>query len=289
MKKTKFIALVLVIFILTLSIIPVSANYDPTIRTTAGIPGDTWTVAGVYHWVVRGETLDSIAAQYGTNVDEIRFYNSEYFNDLANRNTTTGLNIQLEHGVRLFIYHMVTVCHYVQRGDTLSDFANGYFVRGTFTLMTTTDAIVRQNQAWFNDVASLNATRGTNHELEESYTIWNVRYGHLTDGDGRSAFVNDPTVEYAGIPLYISVPVQIRQDVLAPSYLRETYTYQRNNNEKVGSAGISQQEQIPFPNTLFTNNLLPAATGWTRAIGFPSQNLRLGNYRIPGFYGGVWY
>ena len=288
MRKTKLIALLLVVSMMILSGMSVSANYDPTIKNDGGIPLNEWTVEAVYHWVVRGETLQGIADFYGTNIDEIKFYNSAYFDDLANRNKTTGLNIQLEHGVRLFIYHMVTVCHYVQRGDTLNGLANGDLKYGSFTLRTTKEAIIRENQTWFNDLADLNKTRGTEHELEESYAIWNI------DPPNNFAGIMFDANGPAGNPLYISVPVQIRVDLLEPLYRRETYTFMANNGEKVGNPALTQAQQIPFPNTFFTNDLLPDNTGWTRTIGMP-QNLRLGNYKISGIYGiqcndkGVWW
>jgi len=174
MKKTKLISLLLAVTMMILFSVPVvTANYDPT--QPIDPPADVWTISGVYHWVVRGESLDDIAEFYGTYPEEIILKNPEYFADLARRNRTTGLNVRLEHGVRLFIYHMATVVHYVQRGDTLEDFAlNGYFTRGLFVLRTTTADIIRQNQNWFNNLAALNATRGTNHTLEESYAMWSV-------------------------------------------------------------------------------------------------------------------
>ena len=337
MKKTKLIALLLVVSMMVLAIIPVSATYDPTIRPAGGIPKDEWTVSAVYHWVVRGETLQGIADRYGTNIDELHFNNYEYFTDLANRNKTTGVDVQLEHGVRLFIYHLVTVKHYVQRSDTLWELANGRLQWGSFTLRTTMAAIKTQNANWFASLDRLNQTRnsGAAHELEESYDMWNVWYewfdeeGAITQQDLDSFRIEGPTM--AGAPLYISVPVQIKHDETEEEYLRETWTYIANLGESQGnpelkrefpnsfSAYIAWNEndlsyydgfQIPFQNTLPTNDLLPRysinhpdpdlagkyfAGDWLRAIHGYKQNLYLGNYKIPGWYGiraadgGVWW
>ncbi|MCL2004087.1 MAG: S-layer homology domain-containing protein [Oscillospiraceae bacterium] len=65
---------------------------------------DQWLVPWVEHWVVRGDTLQSIADSYGTTIDNIKRDNANYFADLDVRNSMTGLNIQVEHGVCLKIY-----------------------------------------------------------------------------------------------------------------------------------------------------------------------------------------
>ena len=282
MKKTKLIALLLVVSMMALAIIPVSATYDPTIRAVGNIPDDVWYIAPIYHWVVRGETLQGIADRYGTNTDELRFYNYEYFTDLANRNKTTGVDVQLEHGVRLFIYHMVTVKHYVRRDDTLWNLANGRLQNGSFTLKTTIPAIKAQNANWFASLDRLNDTRnsGAPHELEESYDMWNVWYEYFdedryptTEYEALKAIdekrLESPTM--AGAPLYISVPVQISPG--EDEYVREVWTYIANKGESEGNPALALEPsytaskwsdfsyyngfQVPFPNTFPTNQLLP--------------------------------
>ena len=227
MRKTKLIALLLVITMILLSV-PVSATYNPTTGNLLPdvIPADVWTLSTVFHWVVRGETLKDIAIRYGTNIEEIKFYNSEYFADLANRNTTKQINIELEHGVRLKIYDQVTVKHYVRRGETLFDFTNGYFVNGSFELFTTKESIINQNKSWFDSLAKLNVTRNNpGHELEESYDFWDIFHNPYYADDGGIegitvyGYVNLTDSEAwnwgwsdnYGTPLYITVPVQLAQ------------------------------------------------------------------------------
>jgi len=315
MRKTKLITLLLAITML-LMCIPVSAAYDPTTGGTApvvsGIPADEWILSTVYHWVVRGETLGGIAARYGTNIDEIKFYNSEYFEDLDKRNTTLGIDRELEHGVRLKMYDQVTVIHYVQRGETLGEFANGYFVNGSFTIYTTKDAIRAENYNWFNSLAKLNETRNNpGHELEESYDFWNIWHVPYYGEDTLAASFSTQW----GTPLWITVPVQLKNsgrdaDPLLPIlpvwgtsvngkatdwYDRERHYYMANNGEKFGNPGIIEPTissigyvtgpQVPFPNYLPTNELLPANTGWTRAIYGIVTNPWAMNYKILGFYG----
>jgi len=322
--------LLAVTMLILTSIITVSAEYDPTIRPE-GIPNDSWTFQTVYHWVVRGEDLAGIASRYGTTVDELKFYNKAYFDDLANRNKTTGLNIQLENGVRLFIYHMVTVKHYVRRGETLNMLANGlltygvkkdpvydgYFAKGYdpvdcgFTIITTAQAIKNENQRWFDSLARLNTTRGTTHELEESYDMWNIWRG--TDDLGRPAgpVFDSPD---AGAPLFISVPVQYKRKddndreldfttargsdgKTAPWYNREVLTYMANKGEIEGNPSLKDYPSQITPylvdssNTLPNdakfgyNNQLPSVTGWTSHVNTPDPTLyyRLVDYKIPGW------
>ncbi|MCL1792459.1 MAG: LysM peptidoglycan-binding domain-containing protein [Oscillospiraceae bacterium] len=133
-KNAKILSLFIALFmILALSLPTLAYETDglfdtwPTLYYGAAwnIPPDQWTVYTIYHWVVRGDTLPDIAKQYGTTVDLIVENNWDYFKDLELRNKTTTLNIQLENGVRLKIYDVITVTHYVRRGDTLNDLAYG--------------------------------------------------------------------------------------------------------------------------------------------------------------------
>lgn len=304
MKKTKLIALILVL-VMTLGSMSVFAQYDPvTIRAHGGPPEDQWTVVALYHWVVRGETLRSIAIQYGTSPAEIRVKNPEYFADLANRNTTTGLDIKLEHGVRLFIYHLVRVRHYVQRPETLDVLANGYLTRGSFALITTPALIRNENPRWFANLNALNTTRSSDNPLEESHDI----FADYSDFAGVELWWSEPTkvinvdgndtiYRYAGSPLYISVPVNAVSDPTEPAYIRERYSYIANLGEWQGNPDMlytnpakTNPWQIPFANTLPTNNALPTdnngnpMTGLERAIYGYLQNMRLTRYQIPGVY-----
>jgi hypothetical protein len=287
MRKSKFIALLLAVTMLVLSLGGASVAAAPYDATQPGIiPANEWTIISVHHWVVRGETLDSIAAFYGTTPEEIIFKNSEYFRDLAMRNRTTGVNVQLEHGVRLFIYHMARVVRYVQRGDTLAGLAGGDLQFGSFTLRTTQEDIINQNPEWFRNLAALNATRNTAHTLEESYGIWNVAANTPVANSVHG--MNFSANRIFGTPLVISVPVHVVPCLLLiePFYYRERHSYMENLGEWQGNPDMTNFNpwQVSRPNTMPTNFALQVTTGWLRLIGFPSERLIVSNYAIPGLY-----
>jgi hypothetical protein len=288
MRKSKFIALLLAVTMLVLSLggASVAAAAAPFNATQPGlIPDDEWALISVYHWVVRGETLAGIANRYGTTVEEIIFKNQEYFTDLTMRNITTGVNVQLEHGVRLFIYHMARVVHYVQRGDTLAGLANGDLRWGLFTLRTTEQDIINQNPQWFRNLADLNKTRDTAHTLEESYGIWDtVNNTPVYNGEHRMNFLNN---QRFGTPLVIAVPVHAVPDpILGSEYLRERWTYMANQGEREGNPNLTNFTpwQVPFRNAMPTNEYLQVSSGWLYLIGFRPEIMRVTNYAIPGWW-----
>ena len=289
MKTRRIIGLLLAVIMLVAVAVPVSANYDPSIVSPADIPANTWTLVELNHWVTRGETLEDIAARYGTRVSEIKLHNQNYFSDLANRNKTTGLDIQIEHGVKLLIYNMVRVVRYVQRGDTLESLAGGSLRRGDFRLLTTPAAIIRENQAWFDDLQRLNATRSTDHPLEESYAIFDITHAGFENGF-HGQFAVPPTL--AGSPLVITVPVQLSSSGTKMQYIRESFHYMANDGEIVGNPALlpGNQSQITFPNTMPTNNFptFTATSRWFRAI-LGDRNASPINYKIPGLYGSTWW
>jgi len=197
--KKKFVSL-LIAFIMTFAIsIPVMAfdaeqpSVDPT----------TWEIIEAYHWVVRGDTLESIAAQWGTDVWRIVDNNFTYFHDLLLRNETYGgVNLQwtwvqgagrylpiprsctgcdawtitLEPGVRLHIMDLLRATHFVNRflplpATDLYELANGALVSPSgMPLITTVNNIINENFEWFNQLFDLNMMRGLSlYSLEESF------------------------------------------------------------------------------------------------------------------------
>jgi hypothetical protein len=187
-----------------------------------GPPEDIWTFTRVFHWVVRGETLDEIAKFYGTVPEAIIDNNKNYFNDLALRNKTLYgdkeiAKMTLENGVRLFIYDLLTVKHYVVRGDTLNNLSGQYkaaggtlalyddFGKEIFRIKTTVAAIKNENAAWFRNLDLLSITEGRNISLTESNNIFAYYSGLLINGV-RS---NWDAWDVNGSPLYISVPVEV--------------------------------------------------------------------------------
>jgi len=222
MKRAKKISSLLIALILILAFaVPTALAYDSQdhIDYIRAATADTWFVESIFHWVIRGDTLESIAYRYGTTVDYIKAYNEAYFRDLAYRNRTTGLNVQLEHGIRLYIYDMVTVRHYVVRGDTLEILAGGALQWGgykdatgrwvdRFVLKTTVAAIKEQNANFFNNLALLNKTEAAAKPLMESdniltyYADWIDPY---YNDDGKATY-NGLGL---GLPLFISVPVKV--------------------------------------------------------------------------------
>jgi hypothetical protein len=285
MRKSKFIALLLAVTMLVLSLGGASVAAAPYDATQPGqIPADDWTIISVHHWVVRGETLQGIANFYGTTTDEIIFKNQEYFRDLDMRNRTTGVNVQLEHGVRLFIYHMARVVRYVQRGDTLAGLAGGDLQYGSFTLRTTQEDIINQNPEWFRNLAALNTTRNTAHTLEESYGIWNV--GANTPVANGVHGMNFLANRQFGTPLVISVPVHAIGSITEPFYNRERWSYMENLGEWQGNPDLTNFNpwQVPIRNTMPTNFVLQVQVGWLRLVGYPAERMLVSNYGIPGLY-----
>ncbi|MCL2003714.1 MAG: LysM peptidoglycan-binding domain-containing protein [Oscillospiraceae bacterium] len=213
---------------------------------------DQWTVSSVYHWVVRGETLQTIADLHGTTVDNIKSQpnNVAYFADLALRNTTTGLNIQVEHGVRLKIYDQVTLRRYVRRDDTFAKLTN-YSGPGGFTLVTTEAAIRAQNPTWFADLAKLNNTQGTSYVLMESNNI----FANYADFWTRRA----DTSSTAASPLYITVPITVTSWVLGPYNRRDELQYAGEDFERTTNLDV---RQIPFAFPHLTSGLV-TPKGWT--------------------------
>jgi len=97
------VSLTALVMVFTISIPVMGGTYD--VASTE--PDETtWSVFRLYHWVVRGDTLFSIANIWGTTEENIRLNpkNRAYFEDLALRNVTYGTNIQLEPGVKLHIF-----------------------------------------------------------------------------------------------------------------------------------------------------------------------------------------
>jgi len=192
------------------------------------IPSDVWSLRTVYHWVSRGDTLQSIATAYGTTTARIRANNAEYFADLDARNKTWGVDFTLDLGVRLAIYDVVNVVHYVRRGDTLAGLANGALVYGTgvnrFQLITTTAAIKAENWKYFDSLAKLNSTQKTNFELVESDVIYDGWYT-----DPYSGWVYQHTT--SGTPLSITVPVWVVGTEYGPTWSRSVAELSRTLSE----------------------------------------------------------
>ena len=224
-KQAKLLSLFIALIMVFAIALPVMAGYEtssPEFNSVANggtwlspgaywdIPDDYWYLSTVYHWVVRGDTLAGIAANYGVAVDYIIRRNWNYFVDLFYRNNTnTGMSAddllngipfdtiwggtQLDHGVRLCIYDTVTAKHYVRRGDTLDGFANGELQyppnwwltmpAPLFVLTTTTTAIQNENAEWFWNLDLLNITRKRDwtqdHVLEESALIFARYWGFV--------------------------------------------------------------------------------------------------------------
>jgi len=227
-KHAKILSLFIALFMLFALALPtlayetdglfdnVTPDYNP------GPPQDVWSITRVYHWVVRGENLDAIAAAYGTIPQAIVDNNANYFNDLALRNWTrytdkVDANMELENGVRLFIYDLLTVRHYVVRGDTLNDLAGENVAAGgtlalyddfgveIFRMKTTVKAIRNENADWFRNLDLLNVTQDEYIPLMESNNIF-AYYSGLVINQVPS---NWDSWDINGSPLYITVPVQV--------------------------------------------------------------------------------
>jgi len=220
MKKT-FLSLLLAVIMTFAAGTSVFATYDQD----RGLPPNDiiWDVFEVYHWVVRGDTLQSIANHWGTTVEWIKFWNSDYFRDLELRNKTYGINIQLEPGVRLFIYHMARAQVHVVRGDTLNSIASGKLVTADGYVMRTTPRMLRaQNPVWFNHLDRINTTQNTDFDLIESFAVpdvaeWRPYY---------TSFLN--TYDDFGSRLVITLPVIVDWSGTTPyAYSVVTYTPDR--------------------------------------------------------------
>ncbi|MDR0937061.1 MAG: LysM peptidoglycan-binding domain-containing protein [Oscillospiraceae bacterium] len=158
LKKILSLALVFVM-IATLGVSALAYNAsDLTLP-----PADTYGITHYTHNVVRGETLQGIAAKYGSSIEALYYENAGYFGDLAKKNATWGLNVTLEPGKVLNIYTTKWVKHYVVNGDTLAALAATYG--------TNEAAIKAENAAWFGRLAELNKTQGTAFTLVESDEI----------------------------------------------------------------------------------------------------------------------
>ena len=290
-----FIALIM-IFALTLPTLAyetdglfnnVTANFNP------GPPADEWVVSTIYHWVVRGDTLPGIAQRYGTTVDLIVENNWDYFKDLSLRNQTTTLGIELENGVRLKIYDVITVRHYVVRGDTLNDLAGGKLKWTTmyltaageiviewFTLRTTVAAIKNENADWFRNLDLLNITQDENVPLVESNNIFAYYRGFAFDNDFPMLW-QQWTID--GSPLYITVPIEYYYDIRWPAIRYGTWTYLRDYSEtKPGALNPLMPAQTIFGNTVPSIDYVPPFDIFTittdPAINWPNIN-PIGNYR----------
>jgi len=227
-KHAKLLSLLMALFMLFAITLPTLAyetggNFkNVTPAYNPGPPEDIWYLTRVFHWVVRGESLDSIAKAYGTVPEAIRNNNENYFNDLALRNETRygnrdHLKAELENGVRLFIYDLLTVKHYVVRGDTLNDLAGQYKAAGgtlvllddsgneIFRMKTTVAAIRNENADWFRNLDLLIITENKYVPLKESNNIFAYYSGLVIN----SLPSNWDAWDVSGSPLYISVPVEI--------------------------------------------------------------------------------
>lgn len=193
--------------------------FVPPINTPGNPAGQNeFELFRIFHYVVRGDTLQSIANKWGTTPQTIIDFNQEYFNDLALRNITYNSSvtaepvIRLEPGVRLHIYDVLRVRHYVRRGDTLAGLAAGNpnMLNATpsgMIIQTTVNAIQAENSEWFRDLARLNVTWGSNLSLTESGAIGSVYELRYFDWPFvlSSQLLNDPA---AGIENSLGVAVE---------------------------------------------------------------------------------
>jgi len=256
-KHAKILSLFIALFMLLALALPTLAYETDGLFNTplAGglrnVPADEWVVSTVYHWVVRGDTLAGIAAAYGTYVDLIIENNWDYFGDLGLRNQTyygnraAAAGIELEHGVRLKIYDVITVRHYVVRGDTLNDLANGKLWWFNFQLFTTVDAIRNENAGWFRNLDLLNITQDEYVPLVESNNIFAHYFGFVINGfpsryDGWTVY---------GSPLYITVPINYYYDNNWPWIGYDTWTHLRDYSETIpgGFADNRDWENRTYP------------------------------------------
>ena len=243
----------------------VTPNFDP------GPPEDEWYVSTVYHWVVRGDTLSGIARAYGTDAWRIIENNWDYFGDLGLRNQTRYsvnadvLGMELENGVLLKIYDLITVQHYVRRGDTLQDFANGKFWWWDFQLFTTVSAIRNENADWFRNLDLLNITQDENVPLMESNNIFAKYRGFVINGTASqwASWTID------GSPLYITVPIEYYYDITWPFIWHNTFSYLRDNSETAPGGFGWGLNALPTTQQIF-GNMVPLINpiqtwqvGWT--------------------------
>lgn len=264
---------------------------------------DKWWVFRVWHWVTRGDDLNGIAAKYDTTVGYILSdpLNANYFADLTLRNATTGLNTKLEPGVRLHIYDVVRVRHFVRRGDDWARLTSG-LKNGNFTLLTDEQAIKNENPEYFANLALLNKTQGTSWTLIESDQVFGDQSdfsGTLVD-NGTTILMGSATPGLvgpaaAGLPLYITVPVFTSPALPVPDAIYEygELSYLQPGGLERGidryAPGLPdlREDQWATTNPLASNDLIPGvADGWTRTIGVPLEvhwTLTSPAY-VPGWY-----
>ena len=327
-KHAKILSLFIALFMLFALALPtlayetdgnfsnVTPDYNP------GPPQDVWSITRVFHWVVRGENLDAIAAAYGTTPEAIRDNNKCYFDDLALRNWTrytdkVDANMELENGVRLLIYDLLTVRHYVVRGDTLMDLAGENVAAGgtlalyddfgveIFRMKTTVKAVRNENADWFRNLDLLNITQDEYIPLMESNNIF-AYYSGLVINKTPS---NWDSWDINGSPLYITVPVQIDyvrvpnaarmwiDRVRADSALNWTpydwtlpnevfysaIAYKANTSEdRIAAAGIEGACSPVFPlipeQRIYGNTIPPENPAWTYNVGWTQNVTNLGFY-----------
>ncbi|MCL2815278.1 MAG: hypothetical protein FWD23_11820, partial [Oscillospiraceae bacterium] len=323
-KHAKILSLFIALFMLFALALPASAyiTSQPVgggACSTPGVPWDPcpdeWQISRIYHWVVRGETLGEIADAYGTVPYMIIENNWNYFNDLWLRDITRWTDrekpydwdfyaMHLENGVRLFIYDLLTVKHYVVRGDTLNDLAGEFSLWGgtlalyddagleIFRMKTTVDSVKNENADWFRNLDLLNTTHAANVPLMESNNIFAYYRGLVIDG--YSSRWDGWTL--SGSPLYISVPVQvgycvyntvppgayphprIRMGLSANTLYNRTDTFKVNASEDRITATTGEGAFVPlipaqriYANTTPVEN--PVAQyniGWTRNLAEPN-------------------
>ena len=315
-KHAKLLSLFIALIMLFALALPAMAyetdglfdNVTPDLNP--GPPRDEWQISRIYHWVVRGETLTDIANAYGTTTDDIIGNNWNYFVDLWSRNVTRWednwdvYGMILENGVRLWIYDLLTVSHYVRRGDTLNDLAGEFNPAGgtlslyddlgleIFRMKTTVDAVRHENGDWFRNLELLNITHAADVPLMESNIIF-ARYSGLVINGFRSRW---DAWSISGSPLYISVPVTVgyciyngvtqgayphprismgvSQDAYAVTLFNRTDACKTSLSEDRVTASSAEgfwlpliREQRIYGNTIPTEN--PVATynlGWTKDL-----------------------
>jgi LysM repeat protein len=228
LKKILSLALVFVL-IATLGISSLAYNASDTSLP----PADTYGITHFTHNVVRGETLQGIAAQYGTTVDVLHAENAAYFNDLGKKNATWGLNVTLEPGKTLYIYTTKWVKHYVVKGDTLDSLASTYG--------TNVAAIKAENAAWFGRLSELNKTQGTAFSLVESDQIDGLvasssigtplKISVLVDIVSRGGLKTDPHLASTGSSTY----AKLIQKGAPITFAEDTVNFQGANTETAGS------------------------------------------------------
>jgi LysM repeat protein len=247
----KKIVAMLIAFIMVCAVnIQLAAVNDP-VNPESQTPAPRWEVTEFYHWVVRGEDLDSIAALYGVPVDYIRAINGSYFADLDLRNKTHGENRQLEHGIRLRVLFTVTLRFYVVRGMTVENILDGSFRHvqngveywrlehsSGFRLRATQQELYSQNPLWFTELGQLSTTMGLNLPLWESYGITEISQAPIFNSilSANIPMTAGTVWEGAskwGSPIRLTIPVHVEftGNPVTHRFNLSQVTYMANNRE----------------------------------------------------------